>query len=110
MTFDVAVTGVDVSDFSTVATGLTTTSVKSVTGSGTTYTVTAGQAPGLARSGLDVLADGTILGSTGNALATGYTTSELYDVDKVAPTVSSIALASTYLGRHFKRRLHSDVL
>ena len=95
VTFDVAVTGVDVTDFSTVATGLTTTSVKSVTGSGTTYTVTALTGSGVGTLGLDVLADGTILGSTGNALAAGYTTSELYDVDKVAPTVSSIALAST---------------
>ena len=81
VTFDVAVTGVDVSDFSTVPTGLTATSVKSVTGSGTTYTVTALTGAGVGNLGLDVIANGSIVGPTGTALAAGYTASELYNVD-----------------------------
>ncbi|NOT06261.1 MAG: hypothetical protein HOP27_16840 [Anaerolineales bacterium] len=93
VTFDKAVTGVDVTDF-VISGTLPTSSVKSVTGSGATYTVTANTGVGTGTLGLNVAANGTILDATATPLTSGFTGAEFYTVDTVPPTVVSSVLAS----------------
>ncbi len=95
VTFNEPVTGVDVADFTLVTAGVTGASVKSVTGSGSTYTVTV--LTGTANTGtvrLDLVDNDTILdlgglplGGTGLGNGT-FTTGQGYIVDNVVPTVS----------------------
>ena len=88
VTFDKAVTGVDVADFATSGT-MPAASVLSVAGSGTTYTVTALTGVGNGTLGLNVLNNGSVVNSTGTPLDAGFTGTEFYTVDTVPPTVVS---------------------
>ena len=100
VTFSENVTGVNTTDFRTAVTGLTggpaVTGVSPVNGS--TYTVTAGAGGGVGTLGLNLADDNSIidtqskpLGGSGGG-ADGSFTGEVYDVDRVAPTISSVVL------------------
>src|SRR5207237_2915465 len=83
--------GVDAGDFALAGTGTSGASVSSVTGSGSSYTVTvATGADGTLR--LDLVDDGSIVDATGNPLASGFT-GQIYTVDRTAPKGTSIERA-----------------
>lgn len=91
VTFGQSETGVSASDFSLVVTGLGgTPAITSVTGSGTTWTVTASTGTGSGTLGLDATS------ATGmSPVVTGLPfTGQVYTIDRVAPTVTSINYAS----------------
>ncbi len=54
-------------------------------------TVNTGSGNGTLR--LDVAADPTIVDAAGNTLDGGYSSGEVYTIDKVSPLVSSVAVA-----------------
>jgi len=68
VTFSEPVTGVDVNDFALTALGVSGTFVSGVSGSGTTYTVTATTGSGNGTLRLDVVDNDTILDESGNPL------------------------------------------
>jgi len=91
VTFDESVTGVDTSDFSLTTTGIAGASVTLVTGSGTTYNVTVNTGTGTTGTlRLDVNNGASISDAAGNALAAGFTSGEVYTIDKNAPSVVSV--------------------
>ncbi|WP_373888128.1 DUF4214 domain-containing protein [Massilia sp. Root418] len=93
VTLDDSVTGVDPSDFALTATGTANGSIASVTGSGSTYTVTVSSVSGDGTLRLDLKSSGTgIADAAGNAAA-GYTGGAAYTIDNTAPVVASIAPA-----------------
>ncbi|MCU0705825.1 MAG: hypothetical protein MUF18_17800, partial [Fimbriiglobus sp.] len=94
VTFSESVTGVDVSDFMLTTTGAVSgASVTGVSGSGTTYTVTVDTGTGDGTIRLDVnTAAGT--DAAGNT-STGFSASEVYSIDKTAPTVVSVVRVSS---------------
>jgi hypothetical protein len=102
LTFSEPVTGVDTSDFALDLAGVTGSSVASVTGSGTTYTVIVNTGSGGGTLGLNLSDDNSIKDAVGNALGgtgagDGDYTGEVYDliaVDLVSPTVVSSLRAS----------------
>jgi len=101
VTFNEPVTGVDTGDFALTVTGVSGASVDSVTGSGTSYTVTVLTGTGDGTIRLDVTDDGTIvdaclqpLGGTGTGNG-DFATGPAYTIDKTAPNVSSISAADT---------------
>lgn len=90
VTFSESVTGVDVGDFSVASFGSASGSVSTVTGSGTTYTVTVGSVAGDGTLRLDLNATGTgITDGAGNAIAGGYTSGQSYTLDHTAPSAPS---------------------
>ena len=108
VTFSKSVTGVVAGDFSVVAgAGITgTPAVTGVSGSGTTYTVTASTGGGNGTLGLNLTSAGTIQDSAGNAPATPVT-GQTYTLDRTAPTVtvtipvngaSSVAVTGPFAG------------
>ncbi len=94
VTFDLAVAGVDTSDFTLTTTGtIAGASVTSVTGSGTTRNVAVATGSGTGTIRLDVVDDDTIVAGTtplgGVGAGNGnFTTGQAYDVDRTAPTVT----------------------
>ncbi|PYR17523.1 MAG: hypothetical protein DMF94_23420 [Acidobacteria bacterium] len=93
VTFSEPVTGVGTSDFAVVASGVTGTSVSSVSGSGATYTVTANTGSGSGTLGLNLADDDSIADSAGNKLGgtgtgNGNFTGEVYTIDKTTPTAA----------------------
>jgi beta-lactamase superfamily II metal-dependent hydrolase len=91
VTFSQSVTGVDATDFTLTSTGVTSPSVGTVSGSGTTYTVAVNTGTGDGTIRLDVLNNGSIQSGTSVPLTGGtFTSGEVYNVDKTAPTMSSI--------------------
>ncbi len=91
VTFSEVVTGVDTSDFTLTATGGAAGTVASITGSGTTYTVTVNGITGTGTLRLDLKNAGTSITDTpGNAIATGFTSGQTYTIDTVAPPAPSI--------------------
>jgi len=88
--FSEPVTGVDVADFVTNTVGPTGTSVQSVAGSGAEYTVTVATGSGDGRIRLDLIDNDTILDAVGNTTASGFSTGEVYVVDRADPAVVSI--------------------
>ncbi|MBB2149931.1 MBG domain-containing protein [Pedobacter gandavensis] len=98
VTFSEAVSGVDLGDFVITSSGtLIAPGISSVTGSGTTYTLTVstGTTNGTGTLRLDLNNSGTgIVGASGNAIAAGYTSGESYSVDRTLPTLSSVSIAS----------------
>lgn len=95
VTFSEAVTGVDPGDFIVVGTGSATASVSSISGSGTTYTVTLDAISGAGTIRLDFNASGAgVQDRAGNA-APGYTAGSAVTVDHVAPTIVSITPSTT---------------
>ncbi len=103
VTFDKAVTGVDVADFSAVTTGTFTVApaVTLVSGTGTTYTVTVGNYKsnsgtlGLNLVDNDSIVDVASIPLGGSGLVNGDYTGEVYAIDNVAPTVVSSVRVNT---------------
>ena len=93
VTFSQNVTGVDATDFALTTTGVTGTSVSNVSGSGSAYTVTVNTGSGDGTIRLDVVNDGSIQNDTSSPLASGFTTGEVFTIDKTAPFVTSIVRA-----------------
>ena len=99
--FSESVTGVDAADFSLVqAGGLSGATITSVTGSGTTWTVTVNTGSNSGTLGLNLVDNDTIidvasnmLGGTG--LSNGNFTGQVYNVDKFNPLVNTITRAGT---------------
>ncbi|MGV0990533.1 beta strand repeat-containing protein, partial [Limnohabitans sp.] len=90
VTFSESVTGVDASDFALTATGTASGSIASVTGSGTTYTVTVNTLAGDGTLRLDLNGGGTgIQSATSVAIASGYTSGATYTLDHTAPAAPS---------------------
>ena len=92
VTFSEAVTGVSAANFSLSGSAAAGASISGVSGSDTTWTVTANTGPGDGMLGLDLSDPSGIQDLAGNA-ATGTFAGNVYTVDKTAPAVSSIALA-----------------
>ncbi|MFC5475427.1 Ig-like domain-containing protein [Paraherbaspirillum soli] len=91
VTFSESVTGVDISDFTLTNTGGVTGTIASVSGSGSTYTVTVNGVTGDGTMRLDLNSSGTgIADAASNAIAAGFTSGQVYTLDHTAPTVSSI--------------------
>ena len=100
VTFSESVTGVDTSDFSLTATGTAAGNIASVSGSGTTYTVTVDTLSGDGTLRLDLKNSGTGIADTpGNAIAAGFTSGQTYTLDNTAPAVTSVSVPSnaTYI-------------
>ncbi|MFZ5878110.1 MAG: ExeM/NucH family extracellular endonuclease [Chloroflexota bacterium] len=93
--FSEDVTGVATGDFSLTAPDLTGESVTSVTPvNGSTYTVAVNTGSGAGTLRLDIPAGASISDAAGNNVSgLPYTGGESYDVDRVAPTVTSIVRA-----------------
>lgn len=95
VTFDSSVTGVSVGDFQLTGTGAATGTISSVTGSGTTYTVTVNSISGDGTLRLDLKNAGTgIADSAGNA-APGYTSGQSYTFDYTSPSVTSVSVPAS---------------
>ena len=90
LTFSEAVTGVDAGDFALVEGGsVTGTSITSVTGGGTSWTVTASTGSGTGTLGLNLVDDNSILDSAllplgGTALGDGDFTGQVYTIERVS--------------------------
>ncbi len=96
VTFDQAVTGVDASDFALTATGTASGSIASVSGSGTTYTVTVNTLAGDGTLRLDLNSSGTgIQNGNSVAIVSGYTSGSTYSLDHTAPNAPSTPDLST---------------
>ena len=91
VTFSEAVTGVDFGDFNVSTTGTANAAPTSISGSGTTYTVTLTSVTGDGTIRLDLKGSGTgIQDKAGNAISGGYTAGAAITLDHTAPTVASI--------------------
>jgi hypothetical protein len=89
VTFSEAVTGVNAADFVLTAAGVSGAAITSVTGSGSSYTVTVNTGAGNGTLRLDVKTTTTIQDLAGNPLpGTGYSGGPSYTIDKTAPTVA----------------------
>ncbi len=95
--FSKSVTGVDAADFAVTTTGLTGSSINSVSGSGTAYTVMVNVGTGSSGTlRLDVVDNDTILDTVlqplgGVGLGNGdFTTGQVYTIDRAYPVVSGI--------------------
>lgn len=90
VTFDHSVNGVDLSDFVLTSTGNASGTIQSVSGSGTTYSVTVGALTGDGTTRLDLKSSGTgIQDGSGNAISGGYTSGQTYTLDHTAPAAPS---------------------
>ncbi|MBW4513967.1 MAG: DUF4347 domain-containing protein [Timaviella obliquedivisa GSE-PSE-MK23-08B] len=96
VTFNQNVTGVDAADFALVASGLTGTSITSVTGSGKSYNVLVNTGNGSGTLGLNLVDNDSIknavnlsLGGTG--AGNGNLTGQAYNITKTPPRVASIS-------------------
>ncbi|RNF53082.1 DUF4347 domain-containing protein, partial [Marinomonas hwangdonensis] len=88
VTFDEAVTGVDVSDFSLF--GGASGTVASISGSGATYQVTVNNISGDGSLRLDIKASGTgITDTVSNAIGAGFTSGDTLTIDNTAPVVTA---------------------
>jgi hypothetical protein len=92
VTFSENIRGIDVSDFSLTATGVSTGSIASLSAStGITIDVTVNSISGEGSLRLDLKSSSTgIADDAGNAISGGYISGPTYTIDKTAPTVSSI--------------------
>jgi hypothetical protein len=76
--FSEAVTGVDISDFSLITSGeVTGASIKNISGSGSTRTVTLNLGAGIGTIRVDVVNNGSIEDAAHNLLNAGFTTGEV---------------------------------
>ncbi len=96
VTFSETVSGVDAADFALARTGAVSASaaIQSVTGSGTTRTVTATTVSGEGTLGLNLAVNGTILDGAGNALSAGLT-GQTYTIDRTAPVQTALQMLDT---------------
>jgi uncharacterized delta-60 repeat protein len=89
--FSEPVTGVDTGDFSLTNTGITGSSIASVTGSNSLYTVAVNTGSGNGTISLNIPTTATITSLTGGQLGgLPYTSGQSYTIDKTAPKVQSI--------------------
>lgn len=98
VTFDSSVSGVDAGDFQLSSTGTVVGTIASVSGGGTTYTVTINNISGDGTLRLDLKNTSTgITDAAGNTVA-GYTSGEVITFDHTSPAVNSVAVpaAATY--------------
>ena len=99
VTFSEPVTGVDASDFSIIATGLTDAGITDISGNaiGDVYTVTVGNYSGRGSLGLNLVDDDSIVNTDmmplgGEGAGNGdFTVSDDYSISTVPPTVVSIS-------------------
>ncbi len=98
VTFSKPVTGVTAADFNLTTsntpggTALATNGITSITGSGTTYTVTVGGVAGDGTLRLDLKASSTgITDVVGNGAVAGFTSGDSYTIEHTPPAVTSIA-------------------
>lgn len=89
VTFNQSVTGVNSGDFALAPSGVSGASITSVTGSGTTFTVTASTGVGNGTLGLNLVDDDSIVNSSGDPLAgvgaaNGNVTGAVYSVNRVS--------------------------
>lgn len=97
VTFNESVTGVDTADFALTGAGTAAGTIASVTGSGTTYTVTVNTVSGDGTLRLDLNNSGTgIVNGASTAITSGFTAGQSYTLDHTAPTVTigTIALSA----------------
>ncbi len=81
VTFSESVTGVGISDFSLTSTGTASGTISSITGSGTTYTITVNSVNATGTLRLDLKASGTgITDGPGNSISGGYTSGQTYTI------------------------------
>ncbi|KAA0675604.1 Ig-like domain-containing protein, partial [Roseomonas genomospecies 6] len=98
VTFSESVTGVDTSDFTLTKTGTANGTIGSISGSGTTYTVTVTGITGAGTLRLDLNGTGTGIqdqATTPNAISGGFTTGGTHTVDRAAPSFDVAAAASS---------------
>ncbi|KAA0676269.1 Ig-like domain-containing protein, partial [Roseomonas genomospecies 6] len=98
VTFSESVTGVDTSDFTLTKTGTANGTIGSISGSGTTYTVTVTGITGAGTLRLDLNGTGTGIqdqATTPNAIAAGFTSGGTHTVDRAAPSFDVAAAASS---------------
>ena len=97
VTFSESVTGVDATDFAVATTGsVTGASVGTVTGSGTTRTVTVSAGTGEGSVGLNLVDDDSIVDVAGNKLGgvgtgNGNVTGQIFTIDRTGPAVSNVS-------------------
>ena len=95
VTFSENVTGVTAGDFVLATTGSVGGSIASVTGSGSTYTVTVNNVTGDGTLRLDLNGTGAgITDATGHALDAGFTSGQTYTIEHTPPSVTAIAAGS----------------
>lgn len=93
VSFTESVTGVSSANFTIATSGLSGTSIASVTGTGASRTVTVNTGSGSGTLRLDVTASlSSIVDGVGNSMNVAYNTGQTYTIDKGAPTVTSITL------------------
>lgn len=85
--FSEAVTGVDITDFTLVTTGVTGAAISGISGSGSTYTVTVNTGTGDGTIRLDLDDNDSIIDGAGNPLGgsgagNGNFTGQVYDIDR----------------------------
>src|SRR5207302_972410 len=96
VSFSESVSGVDLSDFALQTTGVSGASKASISGSGSSYTVSVDTGSGDGTVGLNLVDDDSIRDGAGNKLGgtgtsgagDGSFTGPLYTVDKTVPVVS----------------------
>jgi hypothetical protein len=90
ITFSESISGVDISDFTLTASGVSGT-IASISGSGTTYDVTVNSVSGNGTLRLDLKSSGTGIADTaGNAVSGGFVSGQTYTIDTTTPSVNSI--------------------
>lgn len=90
VTFDQSVTGVDLSDFSLTTSGSASATLASLSGSGSTYTVTLDTLGGDGTLRLDLKSSGTgIQNGSAVAITGGYNSGASYTLDHTAPAAPS---------------------
>lgn len=85
VTFSESVTGVDTNDFTLTTVGVTDASVASVSGSGSTYTVSVNTGVGDGTIRLDIIDNDTILNSSSVPLVEEFITGQSVTIDKSQP-------------------------
>ena len=93
--FSESVTGVDLTDFALAVSGLSGTSLTSVTGSGSSYTVVANTGSGSGTIGLNLVDDDSIKDPAGNKLGgtgtgNGNFPGQVYTIDRTAPAQPAV--------------------
>lgn len=99
VTFNVAVFGVDSSDFTLTTTGGNAAgTIASVTGSGSTYQVTVNGLAGDGSLRLDLKSSGTgIVSGSSTAIGGGFTAGQLYTLDHTPPILTAVSMPNSPL-------------
>lgn len=97
VSFSEPVDGVDGSDFVLFSSNPSGAFISNIAGSGSNYMVSVNTGSGDTTLRLDMIDDDTIVDTVGNTPNSGFTSGEIYDVDKSTPTVTSIIRAGAAL-------------